>query len=230
MALKNKDFIEAEFTGKVKGGEIFDSNIKEELESLHEGHNHPVEAKPFIFCLGQGMFLKAIDDFLIGKPEPDSKTPVSYDIELSPEKAFGARDSKLIQMIPLKAFRQSDSLPSPGMVFNFDGRIAKILSVSSGRVIVDFNNPLSGKTVIYKIIIKRKVEDLNEKIKSFIEFLFKRNLEFEIKDKTLLLSIDKSMADFAKLFSEKFREIFDLNLEIREIEEKQNLGENSGAQ
>ena len=64
MAFQKKDFIEIEFTGKVKDGEVFDSNIKENLEKLHEGHDHEVKTNPLIFCLGEGMFLKGIDDFL----------------------------------------------------------------------------------------------------------------------------------------------------------------------
>ena len=35
MALQKKDFIEIEFTGKVKDGEVFDSNIKEDLKKLN---------------------------------------------------------------------------------------------------------------------------------------------------------------------------------------------------
>jgi len=46
MTLKKGDFIEIEFTGKLKDGEIFDSNIKEDLKKLHEGHDHPIETKP----------------------------------------------------------------------------------------------------------------------------------------------------------------------------------------
>ena len=34
--LKKKDFIEIEFTGKTKDGEIFDSNTKEDLEKNME--------------------------------------------------------------------------------------------------------------------------------------------------------------------------------------------------
>ena len=39
------------------------------------------------------MFLQAVDDFLIGK------NIGKHEIELSPEKAFGLRNSNLIQMI-----------------------------------------------------------------------------------------------------------------------------------
>jgi FKBP-type peptidyl-prolyl cis-trans isomerase 2 len=210
MLLKKKDFIEIEFTGKVKDGEIFDSNIKEDLKDT----NLKTEPKPFIFCLGEGMFVKGGDDFLIGKDIG------GYEIELQPEKAFGNRDSKLIQMIPMKVFIQQKINPIPGAIFNFDGRIAKILTVSGGRVMVDFNNPLAGKIVIYNIKVLRKVENINEKTKALIEFLFRKDLKFEINNKKLIIEVEKPLAQFVGAFKDKFKEILGLELEIKEVEEK----------
>jgi len=210
MKLNKKDFIEIEFTGRIKDGEIFDSNIKEDLKDA----NLKTEPKPFVFCLGEGMFFKAIDDFLIGKDIGE------YKIELSPEKAFGKRDPKLIQMMPMKIFVQHKINPIPGVMFNFDGRIAKILTVSGGRVMVDFNNPIAGKDVVYKIKVLRKLEDINEKIKAFIDFLFKRNLNFEIKDKKIIIEVEKPIVKFVEMFKDKFKDIFDLGLEVEEKVEK----------
>jgi len=212
--LQKKDFIEIEFAGRVKDGEIFDSNILENVKKLHEGHSHEIEAKPIIFCLGEGMFLKGIDDFLIGKEVGN------YKIELPPEKAFGVRLSQLVQMVPIKLFQSQKLNPQPGMTFNFDGRMAKVLTASGGRVIVDFNNPLAGKTVVYDIHILRKVEDLNEKIKSVIDFLFRRDFKFSVQDKKIVIEVEKQMFKFVEMFKEKFRDILDMELEIKEIEEK----------
>jgi len=105
---------------------------------------------------------------------------------LSPENAFGNRDSKLIQLIPMKIFREQRLNPIPGVMFNFDGRVAKVLSVSGGRVIADFNNPIAGKSVVYEVNILRKVDDENEKVRSLMDFLFRRIFDFEIKDKKIL--------------------------------------------
>jgi len=206
MSLQNKDFIEIEFTGKTKEGEIFDSNIKEDLEKI-DSKSKP---EPFIYCLGEGMFLKAIDEFLIGKDIG------KYEIELTSDKAFGNRDPSLIQMVPMKIFREQRLNPVPGAMFNFDGKIAKIITVSGGRIMVDFNNPLSGKTVEYKVIVKRKINDLNEKAESLIEFFTKRKFKFEIKDKKLIVFADKQFAQFLNLFKDKFKEILDLDLEAKE--------------
>ncbi len=207
MTLKNKDFIEVEFTGKVKDGEVFDSNIKKELEKM----NSNIPAKPFVFCLGEDMFLKGIEEYLVGKDIG------KYKIELTPEKAFGPRNSKLIQLIPMKVFREQQTQPVPGLMFNFDGRPAKILSVSGGRVMADFNNPLAGKDLVYDLTVKRKITDINEKAKAMIDFFFRQELKFQIKDKTITLEIDKALADFAKLFKDKFKEILGLELKIKEI-------------
>jgi len=210
MKLEKKDFIEIEFTGRVKDRDVFDSNIKKDLEKL----NPDITPKPVIICLGERMFLKAIDDFLTGKELGN------YEIELSPEKAFGVRLPKLIQKVPMKLFSSQNLVPQQGAVFNFDGRIAKVLSVSGGRVMVDFNHPLSGKNVSYEIHVLRKIEDLNEKIKALINFLFKRDFEFEIREKKLIIKVEKEMMNFVQLFKDKFKEFFDLELEAEEIEEE----------
>jgi FKBP-type peptidyl-prolyl cis-trans isomerase 2 len=214
MTLQKGDFIEIEFTGRLKDGKVFDSNVKEELEKLHSGHGHEIEAKPFVLCLGEQMFLKSIDDFLTGKDIGE------YEIELPPEKAFGIRSQKLIIKIPMKIFTEKKINPVLGEVFNFDGRIAKIISISGGRVIADFNNPLASKSVVYKLKVKRKIEDLNEKVKAMIDFLFKRDLDFEIKNEKIILRIESPMKQFAELFKDKFKKLFDRELEVEEIKEK----------
>lgn len=209
MTLQKKDFIKVEFTAKVKDGEIFDSNIKEDIENTEL----KAKAKPFVFSLGQGMFLQGVEDFLIGKEIGE------YNIQLSPEKAFGKRDANLVQMMPIKVFASQDANPIPGSIFNFDGRIGKVLTVAGGRVMVDFNNPIAGKEVEYKMKILEKVEDINEQAKALINFLFKQDLKFEIKDKKIILESEKQMKPFIELFKDKFKEILGLDLEVKEIEE-----------
>ncbi len=209
--IQKKDFIEIEFTARVKDGEIFDSNIKEDLKKI----NSNLEAKPLKFCLGEGMFLKGIDDFLIGK-----ESNKEYVIELSPEEAFGKRNPKFVQMMPMKIFIHQKINPIPGAMFNFDGRIAKVLTASGGRVMVDFNNPIAGKNVIYNIKVSRKIDDLNEKIKALNEFLFKQDFKFEVKDKKIIMDVEKSLVNFVEIFKDKFKDIFGLELEVKEVSEK----------
>ena len=222
MAMQKNDFIEIEFTGRVKNGEVFDSNIKEDLEKLHHGHNHEIKTEPFVLCLGQGMFLKGIEDFLIGKPE----TEANYEISLPPENAFGKRNPQMIQRIPSEIFRQQNLNPVPGFAFNFDGRIGRVLANSGGRIIVDFNNPIAGKDVIYHIRVLKKINDLHEKAKALIKFLFREDLKFEIKEKKIIVEVEKPLVDFVKLFKDKFKEMLDLELEVKEKESEKAGKEN----
>lgn len=213
MVLQKNDFVEIEFSGKTPDGEVFDSNVKEVLEKLNPKYNKE-QAKPFSFALGQGMFLNGVEDYILENGEIGKK----YSIELSPENAFGVRQSQLVQLIPTKIFVQQKINPIPGMAFNFDGRIGKILSVSGGRVMVDFNHPLAGKKLIYDIKLLRKIDDVSEKAKSFIDFLFKKELIFEIKNDDLFVKVEKQMKQFVELFKDKFQEVLNLNLHVEEIE------------
>lgn len=204
MTFKEKDFIEINFTGRVKDGDIFDSNIKADLEKANIKGN----PKPFVFCLGEGMFIKGVDKFLIGKDTG------KYSIELKPEDAFGKRDPKLIQMVPIKVFIEHQINPIPGAMFNFDGKIAKVLTVSGGRVMVDFNNPISGKEVIYDVDVIKKVDDKKIQIAALNDFFFRQELDFEVKDKDLIFKVKKEMKSFIELFKDKYKEIFGLEVKV----------------
>ncbi|MCX6751046.1 MAG: hypothetical protein NTZ83_06315, partial [Candidatus Pacearchaeota archaeon] len=105
-------------------------------------------------------------------------------------------------------------------VFNFDGMIGKITVVSGGRIIVDFNHPLSNKTVVYELNVKKKVEDEKEKASVLVEFMFKRKLNFEIKDKKVVIEIEEKFQPIIAFFSDKFKEIIGLELEIKQEAKK----------
>jgi len=207
MTLSKNDFIEIEFMGKTKDGKVFDSNTESGLAQI-EGADVK-NAKPFIFSIGHDMFLKGIDDFLVGK-----EIGKTYTIDLNPADAFGARDPKKVQLMPIKIFNEQKVRPIPGAMFNFDGNIAKILSVNGGRVMADFNNPLAGKDLAYEVKVIRKVDDIKEKAEAFGEFLFRKKINFEIKEKKIILKVEEMLLQFAPMFKEKYKEVLGLDLEV----------------
>ncbi|MBS3085728.1 peptidylprolyl isomerase [Candidatus Pacearchaeota archaeon] len=210
--ISKKDFIEIAFTARIKDGKIFDSNIKEDIEK----EKLPLKPKPFVFCLGHEMFIKAVDEFLEGK-----EVGRLYTIEIEPEKAFGKRDVNLIKKVPLKIFTEMKQTPQPGMIFNFDGQFGKILSVSGGRVITDFNNPLAGKDIIYTIKVDRKVTDNKEKTKAILDFFFGQEFKFEIdeKGKEIIIEASAELKPLFELFKNKFKEMLGFDLKFKEIKE-----------
>ena len=104
--IKENDFIEIEFTGRVKNGEIFDTTRKEDAEKI----GLKIENHPFIVCVGKEMVIKGLDNSLVNK-----EIGKDYDIELEPKDAFLDRNPSLVKLIPLKIFSEKNVSPRPGM-------------------------------------------------------------------------------------------------------------------
>ena len=207
--LKKKDFIALEFTGKIKeSDQIFDTTIKADAEKI--GAN---DIKPLKICIGEGMVVKGFDDALEGK-----EIGKSYSIEVEPKNAFGLRDPKLVKIIPISIFHEKEVNPYPGLVLNIDGVLARISSVSGGRVITDFNMPLSGKTIIYDFKITSLIENPEEKLKVLAEFFLGDIKEARIEGKKAIISLDKKAE--SKALREKIKKLLDLDSEFNVSKEK----------
>jgi len=217
MKVQKNDFVEIEFTGKANN-EIFDTTNPDEAKSI----GLDAKVKPIIACIGKEMILKALDDELEGKEIGEK-----YSIHLMPEKAFGKRNPSLIKTVPLRIFREKNMNPAPGMVFQFDNQLAKIISVSGGRITTDFNNPLAGKEVDYDFKILKKVDDDKEKVNAIQDYFFRQRFEFEIKreDKNKkIIFKEAKLKPIIEVFKNKFKEILGFDVEVGEAEKsKDNL-------
>jgi len=205
---KKGDFIEIEFIGYANGG-IFDTNIKEKAKEINLG----IEVTPLIVCIGRGMVVPGFD-----KQLEEKEISQKYRIKIEPEEGFGRRNPSLIKIIPASAFRKQEMNPVPGLMLNLDGMIAKVLSVSGGRVSVDFNNPLSGKDIEYEFTIKRKVESDEEKVNSLQDFFFKKRFKFKIEENKIVF--EPEAEPFVKILGKKLSEILGKELEVEKKEEK----------
>jgi len=216
--IKKNDFIEIEFTGKIKdGGEIFDTNIKEDAEKAEFDLK---QIKPFIIAIGNNMIVKGLDNELEGKDIGN------LSINVTPELGFGKRDSKLVRMIPLKAFTEQKINPQKGMQLSLDGNVAKILSNSGGRVLVDFNNPLAGKELVYDVRIKRKVDDENEKVNALQDFFFRKRFDFNKKEKEITFKLkdaEKQIEKFIELMAKPFEDILGLKVKTEIVKEEKKV-------
>ncbi len=59
-------------------------------------------------------------------------------------------------------------MPEPGKTVEINGQYAVIRQVTGGRVIVDFNHPLAGKTLRARVRIVRRLETVEDKVKHLI--------------------------------------------------------------
>ncbi|MEK6918999.1 MAG: peptidylprolyl isomerase [Nanoarchaeota archaeon] len=209
--IAKNDFVEFRFTGKVKDGEIFDTNIPESAKLM----GLEMESKPVVICVGHQMILPKLDEFLIGK-----ELYKDYNVNVTPKEGFGERKREMMKVLPIEVFVKQNLRPVVGAVFSFDDMPAKITAYSGGRVTVDFNNPLAGKDLVYDLKVVKKVDDLKEQVKSLILFYFRNNIAFEIKEKVVVLDIDPKIKPFLEAFSGKFKEILGMTLDVKEKKEE----------
>ena len=211
--IHKNDFIEIEFTGK-SNNEIFDTTNKEEAKQL----GLEIDVKPMIVSAGNQMLLKGLDESLEGK-----EIGKKYSVHLTPEQAFGKRHPELIKTIPFKIFKEKNINPYPGMALQLDNSIAKVLSVSGGRIIVDFNNPMAGKEIEYDFTAKRKIADDAEKINALQDFFFRQRFEFEVKEENgnkKVIFKKQEIKPFIDMLKQKFKDITGLNFEVEEAKEE----------
>jgi FKBP-type peptidyl-prolyl cis-trans isomerase 2 len=212
MVIQKNDFIELDFVARVKDtNEIFDTTNKEEAKKANLDIK---ELSPLILCVGKDMAIKGLDNSLEGK-----EINKEYSVDIKPEEAFGKRDPNSVKMIPLKAFIAQKIYPEKGMQLSLDGAVVKVLSNSGGRVLVDFNNPLAGKEVVYEFTIKRKVEDMKEKVNALQEFFFRKKFEFDLEDKKVIFKVPKHVGKFIEMLGKNIEEIIGLKVEVKEHEE-----------
>ena len=201
MLTQRNDFVELEFVGKANG-DVFDTNIQEEAEKL----KIQIENKPLIICIGHEMVVKTFDTSLESK-----EVGKQYSVKILPGTDFGERKRELVRTIPMRLFSEKNIAPKPGMTLALDNNLTKIIAVSGGRVIVDFNNPLAGKEVVYEFKIKRKITDEKEKIDSLQDFFFRQRFKFRIDSGKVIF--EKKAEPFLTIFKDKFKEILSIEIE-----------------
>lgn len=206
MKIKKNDFVELEYTARVKNtGQIFDLT-DEKLAKENNLHLHKHKFGAVIICVGQRDLLPGLDDVLV------DKEPGKYRIELDARDAFGNRDGKLIKLVPLSVFKKQNIVPFAGMQVNVDELIGMVRSVSGGRAMVDFNHPLAGKAVVYDVNVLRIVEDDREKLRGFV--MMHLNADAELKDGIAEIKA-KLPEQLHKIFGEKIKELIPSVKEVK---------------
>lgn len=161
--VKKSDFITINYVGRVKEtGEIFDTTFEDiaKKEKLYkEGDTY--ESK--LVVVGEGWVLKALDESL-----PNLKLKKASSVEIPPEKAFGPRDPEKVKMVALRKLTSRGLTPRMGMSLEVDGKLATVRTMGSGRVQLDYNPPLAGKTLVYDVTIEKKLETRDEKLAAII--------------------------------------------------------------
>ena len=163
MAIQKGEFILINYTSKVKEtGEVFDTT-NEETAKKEKLYKEGEVYEPKLVVIGENWVLKALDEAL-----PNLNIKKEDSVEIPPEKAFGNRDPEKVRLVPLRRLAARGITPKLGMQLEYDGKLATVRTIGSGRVQLDFNPPLAGKTLVYEVTVEKKLKTTSEKIAALI--------------------------------------------------------------
>jgi FKBP-type peptidyl-prolyl cis-trans isomerase SlpA len=123
------------FAIKLTDGQVVDSNF---------------EGAPVEFEVGDGNIPEGFEAALTGLKVGDH-----LDLTIDPERGFGQHNPSNIQTLKRSDFKDMEL--EPGLVISFQepgGELpGVIVEFDDERVEVDFNHPLSGKTILFEVQI-----------------------------------------------------------------------------
>lgn len=133
---KAGDKVRVHYTGTLEGGALFSSTYEEN--------------EPFEFTIGDRHMLPSFEQAVIGMTEGDKKT-----VSVPPESAYGLHKKEFV-------FTMDKSGVPPNLELKLGKRlqvrlsggttaVATIQAITDNSVILDANDPLAGKTLIFQI-------------------------------------------------------------------------------
>jgi len=120
------------------------------------------EGQPLQYLHGAGNIIPGLEKALEGK------TAGEYvDVNIPPEEAYGERDDRLQQDVPLSMFEGVDNVEA-GMRFQAQTQsgtqVVTVAAVSGDSITVDANHPLAGQTLNFKVKVSEVREASSEEI------------------------------------------------------------------
>jgi FKBP-type peptidyl-prolyl cis-trans isomerase SlyD len=112
------------------------------------------------------------------------------EVTIPPSDAYGDRDPKKVEIhslgevLRLPEYRKGEDEPAPGKHIVLGNKAGTIMTVRGGRVRIDFNHDLAGKTLKYKYVLRTKAETPLEKVQAVFEMHYGRpgDFKFQVHD------------------------------------------------
>lgn len=152
--VQNGSIVFVDYVGKLENGEVFDTSLKSEAQKA-DIFNPDRNYTPLRVTVGQGQVIPGFEEALMGMKEGESKK-----VAISPEKAYGLVDKRLIRDVPIVVFQNEGIQPQVGETIRLPSRNGQAVSalireVKEKAVVLDMNHPLAGETLNFHLIIRK---------------------------------------------------------------------------
>lgn len=184
-------FLLAELTAKVQEtGEVIDTTnetIAKEAKIFSESEAY----SPRLFIIGSDDAPKPLMDAL-----KEAELGASRQVVVPPEQGYGLRDPSKVRILPLRRFANVKDLDVNSRV-EVDGKMGVVKSITSGRVSVDFNPPLAGRTIVYDVKVQSAIEGDVERMRALIGRRFpkvdKETFDIRIQDSAVEVKLPEEV-------------------------------------
>ena len=144
--VKQGDVVSVDYVGTFDNGTVFDTSIKEEAENA--GLELRQSYGPLTFTVGAGEMIAGFDKAVVGMKVNETKS-----IRLEPSEAYGEVDPRYFVSVPVERINGVET--RIGMtVYTKDGAQGTVTEIKDGNATVDFNSPMAGKPLNFRITIK----------------------------------------------------------------------------
>lgn len=176
--MKKGDIIRLDYNCRyAASGELFettDESLAKEKGLWHEGH----QFAPRVFIIGSGS-----TDFPTGL-ELDllhAKVGEKREVTLEAKDAYGAHNPLLVETVSARELLRLGIEPEVGASVQRRNRSGHISGIFGGRVRVDYNHPLAGKSLKYEYSVKGVAGPPDEKVRSVLDLHYGRSEEFRVE-------------------------------------------------
>lgn len=124
------------YTVALEDGEIVDRNQDE---------------TPMVFTLGEEEILPALEKALLGRTVGEV-----LDVQVSPEHGYGPVNPEAFQTVELNVLPEESRQPGAALSVEDEAgqrHLLHVHEIQGDKVILDFNHPLAGKTLLYHVEI-----------------------------------------------------------------------------
>jgi FKBP-type peptidyl-prolyl cis-trans isomerase 2 len=170
------DIVMVEYDAWVEDSkELFDTT-NEAVAKDNDVFNEKMVYGPQPLIVGKGRLFPGLDEHMV-----KAEVGKEYEVLIPPEKAAGVRDPKLVELHPVREFLKQEIEPRVGLEVTVKNRPGHITAVTAGRVRVDFNNKLAGRTLKYKYKIVSKPTKPKELAELILKMSYGTSEGFDIE-------------------------------------------------
>ena len=164
MPLVKGSLVLLDYTARVKdNNEVFETTREEDAKKTAQLYDPTRKYEPRLVSVGESWVLKGLDEALANANVGDK-----LNVEVTPEKGFGERDPNKVRMIPQRKLGEKADEVGVGDVIEVEDRTGIIRYVGSGRIQVDFNHRLAGRTLLYDVNVMKKLESDGDKVSALV--------------------------------------------------------------